>query len=60
MHIIMSCISFIRHVILPELLKLHVCDGQDTFKGRVTMKCTEELCNVNRRAEGVLGGLDYD
>jgi hypothetical protein len=24
------------------------------------MKCPEELWNVNRRVEGVLGGLDFD
>jgi hypothetical protein len=28
----MSYISFIRHLISPELLKSQGCDGQDSFK----------------------------
>jgi hypothetical protein len=58
--IIMSYISFIRHLISPELLKSQGCDGKDTFKGCVTMKCPEELWNINWRVEGVLGGQDFD
>jgi hypothetical protein len=26
----------------------------------MTMKCPEELWNVNQRDKGVLGGLDFD